>query len=63
MFHRLTHLVSCKEATQWLSQGEERPLSLSERVKLGLHLRVCEACSRFAAQLRLMREALGRYRR
>lgn len=63
MFHRLTHLVSCREATQLLSQREERRLSLPERVKLGLHLGVCEACSRFAAQLRLMREALGRYRR
>ena len=63
MFHRLTHMVSCKEATRLLSQGEERRLSLGERVKLGLHLSVCGACSRFQAQLKLMREALARYRR
>ena len=63
MVHRLTHLASCKEATQWLSQGEGRRLSLSERVKPGFHLGVREACSRFEANLRLMREALGGYRR
>jgi hypothetical protein len=63
MFHRLTHMVSCGEATRLRSQGEERRLSLSESVKLRFHLPVCEACSRFEAQLRLMREALGRYRR
>ncbi|HEY7787774.1 MAG TPA: zf-HC2 domain-containing protein [Casimicrobiaceae bacterium] len=60
--HRLTHLVSCKEVSRLLSQGEDRRLALMERVKMRLHLRVCVACMRFARQLAFMREALRRYR-
>jgi hypothetical protein len=62
MLHRLTHLVSCKEASRLLSQREERSLALAERIKLALHLQVCVACTRFARQLRVMRQALARYR-
>lgn len=60
--HRLTHMVSCKEVSRLLSQAEERRLTLFERVKLRLHLRVCAACARFARQLRFMRQALQRFR-
>jgi len=59
--HRLTHMLSCKEASRLLSQGEERRLTLSERVKLWLHLRVCRACTRFARQLAFLRQAMRRY--
>ena len=62
MLHRLTHLVSCKEASRLLSQREERRLAPAERIKLALHLGVCDACTRFARQLALIREALARYR-
>ena len=62
MLHRLTHLVSCKEASRLLSQREERPLVAGERVKLALHLAACFACRRFARQLGVMRRALARYR-
>ena len=62
MIHRLTHLLSCKEASRLLSQAQDRPLALGERVKLRLHLAVCRACTRFARQLALMRATLSRYR-
>ena len=62
MFHRLTHILSCKEATRLMSQGQDRPLGLGERVKLRLHLAACTACSRFSRQMAVMREALSRYR-
>jgi hypothetical protein len=62
MIRRLTHMLSCKEATRLLSQAQDRPLSLGERVKLRLHLLVCTACTRFARQLAFMRTALSRYR-
>jgi hypothetical protein len=62
LLHRLTHLVSCKEATRLLSRREERRLRAAERAKLALHLGVCDACSRFARQLAFMRAALRRYR-
>jgi len=62
MFHRLTHMLSCKEATRLLSQAQDRPLTYSERVKLRLHLAACVACTRFSRQLAFMREAVSRYR-
>jgi putative zinc finger protein len=62
LLHRLTHLVSCREATRLLSQRQDRRLRAAERAKLSLHLCVCDACSRFARQLALLRAALRRYR-
>ena len=62
MLHRLTHMLSCKEASRLLSQGEDRRLTWLERTKLELHLRVCAACTRFARQVAMMHEAMERYR-
>jgi hypothetical protein len=63
MLHRLTHMVSCKEATRLLSQGEDRRLSLGERIKLRLHLAACTGCARFQHQIDFMRGAMSRYRK
>ena len=60
--HLLTHMLSCKEVSRLLSQGEERRLTLFERVRLRLHLRVCAACGHFAGELAFMRRAMQRYR-
>jgi len=62
MLWRLTHLVSCKEASRLLSQREERTLAPADRIKLRLHLAVCVACTRFARQLVVIRRAMARYR-
>ncbi|HEX6137509.1 MAG TPA: zf-HC2 domain-containing protein [Casimicrobiaceae bacterium] len=55
-------MVTCKEVSRLLSQGEDRRLGLFERVKLRLHLQVCAGCARFARQLAFMRAALQRYK-
>lgn len=60
--HRLTHLVSCREASRLLSLREETSLPAWARIKLALHLSVCIACSRFARQIATLREAIARYR-
>jgi hypothetical protein len=57
----LGHLYTCKDATRIVSQAQERPLTAIERWKLALHLRVCEACTRFERQMRFLRDALRRY--
>ena len=62
LVHRLTHMLSCKEVSRLLSQGEDRRLTLVERVKLRLHLSVCDACTRFVRQLAFVRRALARYK-
>jgi hypothetical protein len=62
MLHRLLHVISCKEASRLLSQAQDRELLWGERVKLRLHLALCDMCTRFSAQLRVMRRAMERYR-
>ena len=62
MLRRLTHMISCKEASRLLSQGQDRRLSFVERLQLWLHMTACDACTRFATHLRIMRAALSRFR-
>lgn len=50
--------MSCKESVEALSSGRE--LSLAQRAMLRLHLLMCGPCGRFMAQLRILREAVGR---
>jgi putative zinc finger protein len=51
-------LLSCKETTRLLSQGEDRRLGLGERIALRLHLAICDGCRNVAAQLRFLRSAV-----
>ena len=60
MWHRLTHVISCKEASRLLSQAQDRRLGWPERAKLRVHLALCDFCTRFEEQLRFMREAMRR---
>ena len=60
MWHRLTHVISCKEASRLLSQAQDRRLGGLERLKLRAHLALCDFCTRFEQQLRFMREAMRR---
>ena len=53
---------SCKDITHLLLDAEERPLGAGERLSVRLHLSVCAACTAFTGQLRLMREALQRWK-
>jgi hypothetical protein len=60
MWHRLIHVISCKEASRLLSQAQDRRLGWAERLKLRAHLALCDFCTRFEEQLRFMREAMRR---
>jgi len=55
-------MLSCKDASFLVSQREERKLGSFERLKLQVHLAVCDACARFEQQMRFLREAMRRYR-
>jgi len=55
--------LSCKQATAILLQGEDRALTRYERLRLGFHMRICDACPRFLRQVDLMRRAMGEWRR
>jgi len=52
--------MNCKHASQVLSQSLERRLSWGERLGLRLHLLMCDACTQFARQITLLRQAVQR---
>jgi hypothetical protein len=51
-------MLSCKETTRLLSQGEDRDLAFGERVALRLHLAICKGCRNVNAQFRFLRVAV-----
>ncbi|OGA72066.1 MAG: hypothetical protein A3G81_32365 [Betaproteobacteria bacterium RIFCSPLOWO2_12_FULL_65_14] len=53
-------ILSCKEATQLVSQGLDRRLGFAERVTLRLHLAICNGCSHFRKQALFLRKAMRR---
>jgi hypothetical protein len=53
-------MLSCKEATQLVSQGLDRRLKLWERVTLRVHLAICDGCTHFSRQMALLRRAVRR---
>ena len=50
-------MLTCKDASRLISEGQERPLSGRERWSLRLHLWLCDNCRRFDRQLRFLRQA------
>jgi predicted anti-sigma-YlaC factor YlaD len=53
---------NCREVTALVLAGEDRKLGLLERWAVRAHLKVCQACPRFVAQVAFMHEALPRWR-
>ena len=49
---------SCREVHRLTSEGMDRPLSAVERLRMRMHLLVCEGCRRFGRQAALMRRAM-----
>lgn len=54
-------MLTCKEATRRLSESLDRPLTLSERLSLRLHLAMCRGCSNYERQMVMLREACRRF--
>ncbi|MBY0268753.1 MAG: zf-HC2 domain-containing protein [Burkholderiales bacterium] len=55
-------IPNCKHTAELLSQGQDRPLTPVEQLRLRLHLLLCDGCRNFSRQLEFMRRALRRYR-
>jgi hypothetical protein len=51
-------MMTCKEATRLISEGQERPMSLMERWGLRIHLWMCDNCRKFDRQIAFLRKAL-----
>ena len=52
-------MLSCKQASQIISQSLDRPLTMRERFALNLHLLICKYCKRFSQQLQTLRVAMN----
>lgn len=50
-------MLTCKEATELMSQEQDRRLSLAERIGLRLHVMICAGCQRYRQQMGVLRAA------
>jgi hypothetical protein len=50
--------LSCQHASRLLSQREDEALPISKRLRLRLHLMICDACTNVSRQFAVMRMAL-----
>ena len=53
-------MLSCKQASQLVSQSLEHPLNRRERIALRMHLWLCRYCRRFSQQIQTLRVMLRR---
>lgn len=51
-------MLTCKQASQLLSQSLDRPLNRGERFGLRLHLLICKFCKRFWQQVVVIQNAI-----
>lgn len=50
---------SCRQVARLASRGFEHPLSPWVRLRIRLHLSLCDACERYLRQLDVLHEAAG----
>jgi len=58
IFWLARRLPTCREVTPWMSESLDNPLPLGRRIKLRLHILVCEYCKRYEEQLMALRNAV-----
>ena len=51
---------SCKEVSHLVSQGLDRQLGFADRVRLRVHLAICDGCTNFKRQMDFLRKAMQR---
>ncbi len=54
-------MLTCREATALMSQEQDRPLTLSERIGLRLHVWICNGCNNYRRQMGVLRAACRRF--
>jgi len=56
-------MMNCQQATQLLSEAQDRNLSLTERASLKMHTMMCSGCHNFSRQMQTLREFAHVYAR
>jgi hypothetical protein len=55
-------MLKCKQATEMMSQAQDRVLTLHERIGLKLHLLICSGCSNFNKQMAFIHKAMQQFK-
>jgi hypothetical protein len=55
-------IPTCKEVSALLSQGQDRALRWPERLRLRVHLLMCNGCRHFEDHLHFLRRAVRMHR-
>ena len=50
--------MHCKHATTLMSQGQDRQLTATERLRLRFHLVICNGCNNYNKQLDIIRKTI-----
>ncbi len=53
-------MLKCKQATQLMSEAQDRELTRSERLSLKFHLLICSGCKNYNRHLKFIRKAMQR---
>ena len=53
-------MISCQEVARLSSESQDRSLTFGERISLRFHLVGCKLCSRYAHQLKFLRDTCAR---
>ncbi|MEF8724924.1 MAG: zf-HC2 domain-containing protein [Candidatus Accumulibacter delftensis] len=54
-------MLTCREVTLLLSEGQERQLTVGEGLRLRVHLVMCQGCANFKKQMSFLHAACRRF--
>jgi flavoprotein len=56
-------MLKCKQATELMSQSQDRALTLNERIQLKLHLLICRGCDNCNKQMSFLHDTMQQFRK
>lgn len=54
-------MMNCHQATRLISESQERPLRLPEKIKLQMHTLMCAGCKNFSRQIPFLSQTMRAY--
>lgn len=54
-------MMKCRQATELMSQAQDRDLRLHERIALRVHLFICRGCNNYNNHLAFIRNAMKQF--
>jgi hypothetical protein len=54
-------MMNCRQATELISESQERSLTLREKMSLRVHVMMCSGCKNFSLQVPFLSNAMTAY--